>query len=140
MQRRERPDFMASPIWERPRNLRFSFSISPNGFAKVILSIIPEHNREIGTCVTQYNALQEVMYKERPKIDAEQQWIETGKAFLALFIAEPEFARKAVEIARRSPRLTCKHATIIRELQLVSDLMVTIKRRIEEIDGTAPPR
>ena len=68
------------------------------------------------------------MYKERPKIDAEQQWIETGKAFLALFIAEPEFARKAVEIARRSPRLTCKHATI------------TIKRRIEEIDGTAPPR
>lgn len=39
------------------------------------------------------------MYKERPKIDAEQQWIETGKAFLALFIAEPEFARKAVEIA-----------------------------------------
>ena len=73
------------------------------------------------------------MYKERPKIDAEQQWIETGKAFLALFIAEPEFARKAVEIARRSPRLTCKHATIIRELQLVSDLMVTIKRRIEEI-------
>ena len=73
------------------------------------------------------------MYKERPKIDAEQQWIETGKAFLALFIAEPEFAR-------RSPRLTCKHATIIRELQLVSDLMVTIKRRIEEIDGTAPPR
>ena len=54
----ERPDFMASPIWERPRNLRFSFSISPNGFAKVILSIIPEHNREIGTCVTQYNALQ----------------------------------------------------------------------------------
>ena len=80
------------------------------------------------------------MYKERPKIDAELQWIETGKAFLALFIAEPEFARKAVEIARRSPRLTCKHATIIRELQLVSDLMVTIKRRIEEIDGTAPPR
>ena len=78
------------------------------------------------------------MYKERPKIDAEQQWIETGKAFLALFIAE--LARKAVEIARRSPRLTCKHATIIRELQLVSDLMVTIKRRIEEIDGTAPPR
>ena len=69
------------------------------------------------------------MYKERPKIDAEQQCI-----------AEPEFARKAVEIARRSPRLTCKHATIIRELQLVSDLMVTIKRRIEEIDGTAPPR
>jgi len=42
------------------------------------------------------------MYKERPKIDAEQQWIETGKAFLALFIAEPEFARKAVEIARGS--------------------------------------
>lgn len=80
------------------------------------------------------------MYKERPKIDAEQQWIETGKALLALFIAEPEFARKTVEIARRSPRLTCKHATIIRELQLVSDLMVTIKRRIEEIDGTAPPR
>ena len=75
------------------------------------------------------------MYKERPKIDAEQQWIETGKAFLALFIAEPEFARKAVEIARRSPRLTCKHATIIRELQLVSDLMVTIKRRIEEIES-----
>ena len=26
--------------------------------SKVILSIIPEHNREIGTCVTQYNALQ----------------------------------------------------------------------------------
>ena len=79
------------------------------------------------------------MYKERPKIDAEQQWIETGKAFLALFIAEPEFARKAVEIARRSPRLTCKHATIIRELQLVSDLMVTIKRRIEE-NPTEPLR
>ena len=77
------------------------------------------------------------MYKERPKIDAEQQWIETGKAFLALFIAEPEFARKAVEIAPTISELTCKHATIIRELQLVSDLMVTIKRRIEEIDGTS---
>ena len=79
------------------------------------------------------------MYKERPKIDAEQQWIETGKAFLALFIAEPEFARKLWNRPTIS-ELTCKHATIIRELQLVSDLMVTIKRRIEEIDGTAPPR
>lgn len=74
------------------------------------------------------------MYKGSPTIDAEQQWIETGKAFLALFIAEPEFARKAVEVARRSPCLKAEHATIIRELQLVSDLMVTIKRRIEEID------
>ena len=74
------------------------------------------------------------MKKRRPTVDAEQQWIETGKAFLALFIAEPDFAQKAVEIARRSPRLNRKHATIIRELQLVSDLMVTIKRRIEEID------
>lgn len=80
------------------------------------------------------------MYKGSPTIDAEQQWIETGKAFLALFIAEPEFARKAVEIARRSPRLTCKHATIIRELQLVSDLMVTIRHRIEEIDEAPRPR
>ena len=81
------------------------------------------------------------MYKERPKIDAEQQWIETGKAFLALFIAEPEFARKAVGIARRSPEAhlqACHYHS--RVAGCVSDLMVTIKRRIEEIDGTAPPR
>ncbi len=76
------------------------------------------------------------MYEERAtRIDAEQQWIETGKAFLALFIAEPEFARKTVEIAKRSPYLGTKHANIIRELQLVSDLMLAIRRRIEEIDG-----
>ena len=76
------------------------------------------------------------MKKPRPAVDAEQQWIETGKAFLALFIAEPDFAQKTVEIARQSPRLDQEHATIIRELQLVSDLMVTIRRRIEELDDS----
>lgn len=76
------------------------------------------------------------MKKRCPTVDAEQQWIETGKAFLALFIAEPDFAQKTVEIAHQSSRLNQEHATIIRELQLVSDLMVTIRRRIEEIDNS----
>ena len=101
-------------------------------------SIMPEHNREKGAHATQHNALRQVTYKERPKIDAEQQWMEPGKAFLALFIAEPELTPKTVKAPGALRDLRNKYAAVIQEFLQLPSIMPTLKRRIDGIGGAAP--
>ncbi len=90
-------------------------------------SIMPEHNREKGAHATQHNALRQVRYKERPQIDAQQQWMEPGKAFLALFIADPEFPPKTVKAPGALRDLRNKYTAVIQEFQQLPSIMPTLK-------------
>ena len=101
-------------------------------------SIMPKHNREKGAHATQHNALRQVRYKERPKIDAEQQWMEPGKAFLALFIAEPELAPKTVKAPGALRDLRNKYAAVIQEFQQLPSIMPTLKSAVPLRSGLPP--
>ena len=58
--------------------------------------------------------------------------MEPGKAFLALFIAEPELAPKTVKAPGALRNLRNKYAAVIQEFQQLPSIMPTLKAVLKE--------